>query len=387
MIYLYPRQVVMPRINQLLKSTPPTPSLKVEGLDGRWATSAGKRVVIKADLVTLDHGGVAKLTSRRLGEFALRLEGVGECMGTRESEHRLEWSDGDIWTRDCGAALAPSDSVEAPEVSQQQLAREKTAEASRKRIAAAGGKWHEVLGVSAGATGEDVRRAFHELALLHHPDKGADNDSGATFRMIQAAHEESQRALEQRNAEASPATAEAAVAVPRSDKDLQTAINLPKKELKVALDRWEDAMDRGKSNHVPDDIPISELEDIVELLESRQCLPVDCRQPEEKYGAMKDPVPGAIHIGYAALLRSPFMVIPQIAELLSRSGHGADGRTIVCYSTHGGTSGNCAAVACALADVFGISDENLCTLSDGYIGWKKWREKNVARYSKLLPPK
>lgn len=34
--------------------------------------------------------------------------------------------------------------------------------------------WWEVLGVAAAATADDVRRAYRELAGIHHPDKGGD---------------------------------------------------------------------------------------------------------------------------------------------------------------------------------------------------------------------
>jgi hypothetical protein len=42
---------------------------------------------------------------------------------------------------------------------------------------------HEVLGVSFGASAEEIRQAYRKLSLLHHPDKNPD-DSTAHSRFI-----------------------------------------------------------------------------------------------------------------------------------------------------------------------------------------------------------
>lgn len=64
------------------------------------------------------------------------------------------------------------------------------AEASRKRIAEAGGRWYRVLNVSICATLEDIKKAHRKLVLLHHPDKGGDAD---TFKLVHTAYSEAQK--------------------------------------------------------------------------------------------------------------------------------------------------------------------------------------------------
>lgn len=46
-------------------------------------------------------------------------------------------------------------------------------------------KWHVVLGISENSTYEEVKRAYHEKAKEHHPDKGG---SPERFQEIQAAY-------------------------------------------------------------------------------------------------------------------------------------------------------------------------------------------------------
>ncbi|ACO70227.1 predicted protein, partial [Micromonas commoda] len=43
------------------------------------------------------------------------------------------------------------------------------------------GPW-KVLGVSFGASDEEVRVAFKRLALIHHPDKGGNQDAFVEIR-------------------------------------------------------------------------------------------------------------------------------------------------------------------------------------------------------------
>ncbi len=45
---------------------------------------------------------------------------------------------------------------------------------------------HSILGVSPSATWSEIKRAYHALARIHHPDIGGDP---AAFRRMQAAFE------------------------------------------------------------------------------------------------------------------------------------------------------------------------------------------------------
>jgi DnaJ-class molecular chaperone len=47
---------------------------------------------------------------------------------------------------------------------------------------------YEVLGVSEGASGQEIRRAFRALALRYHPDVNAGADAGRRFREISDAY-------------------------------------------------------------------------------------------------------------------------------------------------------------------------------------------------------
>merc|ERR1740121_206153 len=69
--------------------------------------------------------------------------------------------------------------------------RTKAAE-SRERIEKAGCSWYLILGVRHDACLEDVKKAFRELALLHHPDKALDSDNDI-FGRIQFAYEQGVR--------------------------------------------------------------------------------------------------------------------------------------------------------------------------------------------------
>ena len=47
-------------------------------------------------------------------------------------------------------------------------------------------KYHDILGVAADASKDDVKKAYRKLASKHHPDKGGDE---AKFKEIQEAYE------------------------------------------------------------------------------------------------------------------------------------------------------------------------------------------------------
>merc|ERR1712060_219553 len=101
---------------------------------------------------------------------------------------------------------------------------------------------------------------------------------------------------------------------------------------------------------------------------------------------MAEPIPGAITLNYMSLLKSPETVAKQIADLQERTNNGRDGRNIVCYSTHGGTTGTCASVCCVLMDVFGFNFECLYTLEDGYLGWHSWKANHKDTIKKIPTP-
>ena len=49
---------------------------------------------------------------------------------------------------------------------------------------------YEVLGVAQGATGEEIKKAYRKLAIVHHPDKNpGDEEAAERFKEIQEAHE------------------------------------------------------------------------------------------------------------------------------------------------------------------------------------------------------
>lgn len=49
---------------------------------------------------------------------------------------------------------------------------------------------YDTLGVKPGASQEEIKRAFHKLAHIHHPDKGGDPEK---FKQISLAYHELQK--------------------------------------------------------------------------------------------------------------------------------------------------------------------------------------------------
>jgi hypothetical protein len=46
---------------------------------------------------------------------------------------------------------------------------------------------YEVLGLEIGASAAEIKAAYHQAALKHHPDKSADAESQQSFQAVQAA--------------------------------------------------------------------------------------------------------------------------------------------------------------------------------------------------------
>jgi len=49
-------------------------------------------------------------------------------------------------------------------------------------------KYYQVLGLSPGATDEEVRKAYHRLAMEYHPDRNSDPAAGERFKEIREAY-------------------------------------------------------------------------------------------------------------------------------------------------------------------------------------------------------
>lgn len=237
--------------------------------------------------------------------------------------------------------------------------------------AAPGSPWYEVLGISPGASAEEVRRAFRTLALQHHPDKLPNGgDGGEAFRLVQRAYEVGlQRASCRVEAELQ--------AVPLQEQWplLPVPLSAPKAYMRDACDGFERMVDLGQSEIVPADIPLVAAEQVAEWLLEGRCVPIDTREPADKYGEMADTLPGSVSLGYTQLLKRPETAIPVLADLQRRAGGRGEGKGmhLVSYSTHGSpTSGNCAMVCCMLVGVFGFRLSLVSSLEDGYLMWRRW---------------
>jgi len=71
------------------------------------------------------------------------------------------------------------------------------AETSSRRIASVGNEWFSVLDLPSSASVAEVKRAYRELALLHHPDKSFETCDG-TFKRIKEAYQQGLRFARQK---------------------------------------------------------------------------------------------------------------------------------------------------------------------------------------------
>lgn len=276
--------------------------------------------------------------------------------------------------------------VEAAEAGAAQPSPEGAAQASRQRIAGAS-TWHAVLDVAPMASAGEVRRAFRELALLHHPDKHRSgslspaeedgSDAAETFRRVQEAYEEGLVEAARHSEEVAPLEA------PMPQGVRPVPINAPKAQLRAACDFFEDRVDLAKSVCVPDDIPYIDVEQLARWLAEGTCVPIDAREPSERSCAGKHvaEIPGTVSLSYTRLLKSPETLVPELARL---QGYADRGIHFVSYSMSGSpTSGNCAIVCCLLVDVFGFSPGIMHCLEEGYKLWSEWARKNASALEKI----
>jgi len=272
------------------------------------------------------------------------------------------------------------------------------AQASKRRILEAGGRWNQVLGVAASASEDDVKAAYRKLALLHHPDKGGDVD---TFKQVKQAYEQglaksAKRPQKKATAKAKgrpsakgaaakakaapareetprrertsfPAAATAAAAASENGRGTKRARPKPvpfdasKAKLRGALQKWESSRDFSQKTN-PDDVPAMSPKDVAVLMRMKSCLLVDTREEHESEGSR---VLGATRVSFLQLMTEPEVVAPQVAKLYW------DGRKIVLVSQQAERMGRCALLATVLLDVFGFDEAKVCRMAGGFVSWKE----------------
>jgi molecular chaperone DnaJ len=51
-------------------------------------------------------------------------------------------------------------------------------------------QYHDILGVAADASKDDIKKAYRKLAMKHHPDRNPDNpEAEAKFKEVKEAYE------------------------------------------------------------------------------------------------------------------------------------------------------------------------------------------------------
>jgi len=150
------------RRSEVLDARPQSPGLRCENLRG------GRRseVLDARRRAVLERG----LTRRRAKSADAAQEREAEQRKAEQEKERLE-----------------KEEAERRRLRLEQQKRR--AEESKQRIQEAGGAWHAVLGLTATATLQEVKQAFRDLALLHHPDKGFQSCDD-TFRAVRLAYQQ-----------------------------------------------------------------------------------------------------------------------------------------------------------------------------------------------------
>ena len=93
-----------------------------------------------------------------------------------------------------GARAAASSSAHTRSSGRSTTTTTDSAPATRASTTSTTSIW-EILGISARATADDLKRAFRQRALATHPDRGGDAES---FRQVQRAFKEAQRRIARR---------------------------------------------------------------------------------------------------------------------------------------------------------------------------------------------
>jgi curved DNA-binding protein CbpA len=107
---------------------------------------------------------------------------------------------------------------------------------------------YQVLGVSPGASREELHDAYRRLVKLHHPDRnGGSAESTRRFREIQAAYEELKRGPRPRPRPASPPPSDPTVSARMED------IERELREARAARERARRAAQEAVRDHASDE--------------------------------------------------------------------------------------------------------------------------------------
>lgn len=296
---------------------------------------------------------------------------------------------------------------------------------SRERIALAGKAWHKVLGVSATAFIDDVKRIYRQLALLHHPDK-PDGDAD-TFRTVQEAYVLGVRKCRKRPAnlsEAEPAVESATgpIADPGAKAATEPAADAKAKAKSKGKPKAKGkakAKSEAEAKHATN--AGAEKENVRPAAgnggthKSKQARPkpwavsttappakirkaVDEWEGTDRYDekTMPDNIPavvaeefaqwvrsaqcvpvdvretnrhdllevqGAVHLSFSKMFFDTEEAAPVVARLKE------DGRRLVLFSDKGGRFGTCGIVGALLLDAFGFEEELVHILEGGFEAW------------------
>mmetsp|Transcript_139186 Transcript_139186/g.246008 ORF Transcript_139186/g.246008 Transcript_139186/m.246008 type:complete len:408 (-) Transcript_139186:99-1322(-) len=286
-----------------------------------------------------------------------------------------------------------------------------TAQASRERIAKAGKAWHKVLGVSTSSSIDEVKKAFRQLALLHHPDK-PDGD-GDTFKTVQEAYVVGMRKCAKnppkvKTPEAPvPCPPEAPVAPPpkpkpapkvkakakakgkrsfaetaQKDESVHAEESRPPKrkkpmpwvlppgassaKIRKAVEQYEDST-QWEEKTLPDRITAVAPQELAARLRDSSCIPVDVREPDAHSGVE---IRGAVPLSYSQVVFSPEEAAPTIMRLQK------EGKRIVLFSEEPGLMGTCGMVGSILVDVFGFEAHQVGRLAGGCVAWEAYLDSH-----------
>lgn len=255
-------------------------------------------------------------------------------------------------------------------------------ERSRRRIEASMHEgWQKILGLNLRKPDSaSVRKAYHSLALLHHPDKSGSHADIETFKIVHKAYTDAMAtvSLQESTSLLAGVTGTGCSASDHGRK-WPLGSSWSKELVRAAVDEWEHDYDDGNVNSVPDCIPEVEAIELASWLQAGKCVAADCREAiEVKYERREPLIPKALRVGFGDLRALPHTLLNDLSQLRRSEYH------IVVFSTHGGTSGNCGMCAALLIDVFGFDASRIWRLEEGLDGWIAWAAANPSSQINLL---